>query len=69
MKKLEELKKELDTICESTKTSRKGIQCLIDYYIKSLGWSESEAIKYTIKLFENGTIEMIKVIGKDGKEI
>ena len=69
MQKLSDLKAKLDKICEETKTSKKGIQCLVDYYIKSLGWTEDEAIKYTIGLFENGTIEKIKVIGKDGKEI
>lgn len=48
---------------------QKGIRCLVDYYIESLGWTESEAIGYAIGLFENGTIEKIKVIGENGKEI
>ncbi len=69
MQKLSDLKAELDRLCDETKTSRKGIRCLVDYYIESLGWSETEAVKYTIGLFENGTIEKIKVIGKSGKEI
>jgi len=41
----------------------------VNYYINSLGWSEEEAIKYTIGLFHNGTIEQIKLIGKDGEEL
>ena len=69
MEKLKDLNAKLDKICDDTKTSKKGIRCLVDYYIQSLGWREVDAVKYTIGLFENGTIEQIKVIGKDGKEI
>lgn len=69
MRKSSDLKAELDRICEETKTSRKGIRCLVDYYIESLGWTESEAVGYIIGLFEDGTIEKIKVIGENGKEI
>ena len=41
---------------------RKGIDYLVNYYIHSLGWSEDEALRYAIKLFENGVIDEIEVI-------
>ena len=69
MRKSSDLKAELDRSCNEIKISRKGIRCLVDYYIESLGWSESEAIGYAIGLFESGTIEKIKAIGENGKEI
>lgn len=69
MRKSSDLKAELDRICDETKTSRKGIRCLVDYYIDSLGWSENKAVEYIIGLFKDGTIEKIKVIGENGKEI
>ena len=62
----EELRNELYELCDKTQTSRKGIDYLVNYYIHSLGWSEDEAIKYTIKLFEDGVIDEIKII--NGKE-
>ena len=61
-----ELKAELYKLVDNTNTSRKGIDYLVNYYIQSLGWSEDEAIKYAIKLFEDGVIDEIKVI--NGKE-
>ena len=42
---------------------------LVDYYIKSLGWSEEKAVNYAISLFHKGTIRKIKFLGKDGKEL
>lgn len=63
------LKEKLLKLCEQYKTSTEGINYLINYYINSLGWTEEEAIKYTIKLFDNGTIDEIKIIGgTDGKD-
>lgn len=41
---------------------QKGIDYLVNYYIHSLGWSEDEALRYAIKLFENGVIDEIEVI-------
>ena len=69
MRKSSDLKAELDRSCNEIKISRKGIRCLVDHYIESLGWSESEAIGHAIGLFESGTIEKIKAIGENGKEI
>lgn len=60
---------ELYRICEETNTSKSGMAYLVNYYINSLGWSEMEATEYAISLFHNGTIEQIKLIGKDGNEI
>ena len=61
-----ELKAKLYKLVDDTNTSRKGIDYLVNYYITSLGWSEDEALTYTIKLFEDGVIDEIKII--NGKE-
>lgn len=59
-----ELKVKLYKLVDDTNTSRKGIDFLVNYYIQSLGWSEDEAIKYAVKLFEDGVIDEIKVINE-----
>lgn len=61
------LSKELLETCKKTKTSVEGMEKLVEYYIKSLGWSEEKANEYALTLFDNGTIDQIKVIG--GKKI
>ncbi len=68
-KTVNELKTELKEICEKTNTKLSGMEFLVDYYIKSLGWTEARALEYAIELFHNGTITQIKLIGKDGEEI
>jgi hypothetical protein len=69
MSRLQDLELKLNELIERTDTSSKGIELLIDYYIKSLGWSKEQAIEYAIGLFENGTIDSIKVInGKGGND-
>ena len=60
---------DLKEICKQTSTSFSGIEKLIEYYEKSLHWSKDEAIAYAIGLFNNGTIDQIKVLGQDEKEI
>ena len=60
---------DLKEICKQTNTSFSGIEKLIEYYEKSLHWSKDEAIAYAISLFNNGTIDQIKVLGQDEKEI
>ena len=51
--------------CEKTHTDVSGITFLIDeYYVKTLGWSVEKAEAYAIELFENGTIEQIKLLAK-----
>lgn len=69
MERTEVLRNELYEICDKTNTSSTGIEHLIKYYIESLGWTEEKAIEYAIGLFHNGTIEQIKLFGKDGEEI
>ena len=69
VKTVNELKTELKEICEKTDTKLSGMEFLVDYYIKSLGWTEARALEYAIGLFHNGTITQIKLIGKDGEEI
>lgn len=68
-KTVNKLKTELKEICEKTDTRLSGMEFLVDYYVKSLGWTEARALEYAIGLFHNGTIAQIKLIGKDGKEI
>lgn len=63
------LKEKLIKKCKNTNTSIDGINLLLEYYKSSLGWNEEKAINYILKLFENGTIDTIKFIGKDNKEI
>ena len=57
-----ELKERLYELVEKTKTSKAGIDYLVNYYINSLGWSEDEALRYAIRLFEDGVIDEIKII-------
>ena len=64
-----EVRKQLYEMCDKTNTSRTGMDHLVNYCIKSLGWSEEEACKYALSLFHDGTITQIKLIGKDGKEL
>jgi len=64
-KTLEDLKE----ICRQTNTSYSGIEFLLKYYQESLHWPLDKASAHVIELFENGTIDSIKVLGKDGKEI
>jgi hypothetical protein len=64
-KTLEDLKE----ICKQTNTSYSGIEFLLKYYQETLHWPLDKASAYVIELFENGTIDSIKVLGKDGKEI
>ena len=66
---MSEVRKQLYEMCDKTNTSRSGMDHLVNYYIKSLGWSEEEACKYALSLFHDGTIAQIKLIGKDGKEL
>ena len=64
-----EVRKQLYEMCDKTNTRRTGMDHLVNYYIKSLGWSEEEACKYALSLFHDGTITQIKLLGKDGKEL
>lgn len=66
---VEELREELKNICKETNTRYSGIEHLVNYYMKSLGWTEEQAIEYAIRLFHDGTIREIKLLGKDGKEL
>lgn len=58
----------LAALCEETGTSKEGVQKLIDYYTENCGWTEDSATEYVYELFENGTIDMIKQLGKDGED-
>ena len=69
MSRLQDLELRLNELIKKTDTSFEGINLLIDYYIKSLGWSKEQAVEYAIRLFEDGTIDSIKVInGKGGND-
>lgn len=66
---MNEFRKKLYEMCDKTNTRKSGIDFLVNYYIESLYWSEEEACKYALSLFKNGTIQNIKLIGKDGQEL
>ena len=68
-KTVEELRTELKETCEKHNTRLSGMEYLVNYYIKSLNWTEKEALEYALKLFHDGTITQIKLIGKDGNEL
>ena len=67
--RLEKLKAQMEEICQKTDTRLSGMQYLIRYYTESLGWTEEQAYEYAIGLFHNGTIQQIKLFGKDGEEL
>ena len=70
--KFEVLSKERNRLfkaCEKYETSLTGMNILVDYYTKSLKWSENESVDYAIGLFHKGTIRQIKMLSKDGKEL
>ena len=54
---------ELHNLIVMSKTNEEGYKKLIDYYMQPLKWSEQKAIKYCIGLFNNGTINEIKMLG------
>ena len=68
-KNLKVLEQALTLKCKETNTSLSGIKHLEKYYIDSLGWSKEKAITYILELFDNGTIDSIKILGVDGKEL
>ena len=68
-KTLEQLRTELKETCERTETRFSGMEFLVNYYIKQLGWTEEQAIEYALGLFKDGTITAIKLLNKDGEEI
>jgi hypothetical protein len=69
MSRLQDLELRLNELIKKTDTSFEGINLLIDYYIKSLGWSKEQTVEYAIGLFEDGTIDSIKIInGKGGND-
>ena len=63
------LKEKLIAKCHETDTSVKGIELLIQMYMHQNKWTEEQSVEYALQLFENGTIEKIKFIGKDNKNI
>lgn len=68
-KTVEELRTELKDTCEKYETRYSGMEYLVNHYINSLNWTEKEALEYALKLFHDGTITQIKLIGKDGNEL
>ena len=60
---------ELYKKCIETNTRISGIDFLINYYREGFRWTEKECCNHIINLFKNGTIDEIKVLGKDEKEI
>lgn len=56
----------LKELCKAKDTKIQGVEYLIKYYQKLLGWTEQQAIEYVLKLFEDGTIDAIMAISKKG---
>lgn len=52
----------LDTLCEQTGTRPEGIKALMAYYTENSGWTEQQAVKHIEKLFEDGTVEALKML-------
>ena len=63
---MSDYKQKLIELCKAKGAKIQGIELLIEYYKKSLGWSEQQANEYAINLFEDGTIDSIMVISKKG---
>ena len=63
---MSENKEKIKKLCKEKGAKIQGIELLIEYYQKSIGWSEPQAVEYAIKLFEDGTIDSIMVISKEG---
>ena len=63
---MSENKQKLIELCKAKGAKIQGTEHLIEYYQKALGWSEPQAVEYAIKLFEDGTIDSIMVISKEG---
>jgi len=53
-------------LCKTKGAKIQGIEHLIEYYQRSLGWSEQQAIECALKLFEDGTIDYVMIISKKG---
>jgi hypothetical protein len=60
---MESNKAKLQRLVEEKGIHKEGINFLLEYYMHSLHWSENESVDYIIKLFENGTIDDILIIG------
>lgn len=65
---VEELKKQLILLIESRGQTIKNYESLLKYYQTQLGWSEEQALKYVISLFDNGTMDEIIALGKGDKK-
>lgn len=63
---MSENKQKLIELCKTKGAKIQGIEHLIEYYKKSLGWREQQATEYALKLFEDGIIDSIMVISKKG---
>lgn len=63
---MSDYKQKLIKLCKVKGAKMQGIEHLIEHYQKALGWSEPQAVEYAIKLFEDGTIDSIMVISKEG---
>ena len=65
---VEELRKQLILLIESRGQTMKNYESLLKYYQTSLGWSEEQALKYVISMFDNGTMDEIIALGKGDKK-
>ena len=65
---LEKLKEQLLKLIESRGQTIKNYESLLKYYQTQLGWSEEQALRYVISMFDNGTMDEIIALGKGDKK-
>ena len=65
---VEELRKQLIILIESSGQTIKNYESLLKYYQTQLGWSEEQALKYVISMFDNGAMDEIIALGKGDKK-
>lgn len=65
---VEELRKQLILLIESRGQTIKNYESLLKYYQTQLSWSEEQALKYVISMFDNGTMDEIIALGKGDKK-
>ena len=54
-----ELKYELDNLCLQNEVKIRGVEHLVEYYMKNKGFTLVQSVQYVISLFHNGTIDEV----------
>lgn len=56
-------KDEIDIWCKLTGAKPEGIELMIQYFTKSLGWSKTKAMNHILQLFQEGIILQVMNLG------